>query len=209
MHSRRNIDETGHRYGRLLVIEAAGYDNHKNRRWLCRCDCGQSAVVSGASLRSGNTQSCGCFQQEMLRRAATMHGECSRTTTSREYRAWEAMKQRCLNPRNSQFKNYGGRGIGPCATWRDSSATFLRDIVREIGRCPPGHSLDRIDNDRGYEPGNVRWATQSQQMANTRRVRRMTLEGTRITLSQMARDLAINPEALRWRLRMAERQPRS
>jgi hypothetical protein len=190
------LDEMGHRYGRLTVIASAGLIKHQ-MRWVCQCICGRTCVVSGVALREGNTTSCGCKRGDSLRR----HGDAARTGRSREYDAWASMKRRCLTPTHPEWPNYGGRGITVCDRWR-----VYEQFLADVGRCPPGHSLDRIDNDAGYEPGNVRWATPAQQTLNRRICRRWTLEGERISVAQMAYVLAMDPMALGWRLRRAQRR---
>lgn len=143
----------GERYGRLVVIARVGKDRHLNYRYLCQCDCGAEKVVNSNSLRTGRTISCGCKRRE---------GTHQQTNT-RIYHTWESMKQRCLNPNIPTWRYYGGRGITICDRWLDFSQ-FLADM----GDRPEGTSLDRIDPDGNYEPGNCRWATMLEQTANKR-----------------------------------------
>lgn len=146
-------------YGRWTVLSEADRQPHlpRMRRVRCRCTCGVERVLYLASLTRGLSTSCGCWARE---RAIT-HGR----STDAEYRIWQAMIQRCHNPKHSDFRNYGGRGIAVCTQWRSS---FV-DFVTHVGTRPtPAHTLDRIENDGPYEPGNVRWATRHEQMANTR-----------------------------------------
>ena len=151
----------GDRYGRLVLKEHVA-SSKKGAVWLCACDCGDNTIIPSGSFRSGNTRSCGCLFSEQARRQAVTHG-MSRTGM---YRRWCAMIKRCENPRDKAYKHYGARGIEVCKEWRESFEAFLEDV----GECPqPGYSLDRINNDGNYEPGNVRWATQSQQVNNSRR----------------------------------------
>lgn len=106
------------------------------------------------------------------------------------------MKTRCYNPKQPGYANYGGRGITVCEQWRDSFDTFLADM----GRCPPGYSLDRKDNDHGYEPENCRWAAKQDQVANRRNTRHLTLNGDTLTLAEWARRLGVPYERLKRRL---------
>lgn len=146
----------GQTFGRLLVIRKV--DKPGKATVICRCACGQEATVLLASLKSGNTVSCGCALIENR----IKHG----LHDSPEYVAWAAMIQRCTNPKSSEWKNYGARGISVCGEWRSFPAFFA-----SIGKRPSrNHSLDRYPDKNGnYEPGNVRWATARQQSRNTRR----------------------------------------
>ncbi len=155
----RRIDRTGHVFGRLTVIEQAGYSPLDKIMWRCLCDCGNEVIVVGESLQCGLTKSCGCLKRDENRRRAT-HG----MTDSPTFRSWAAMKTRCLNPNGARYASYGGRGITICEQWVNSFENFLADM----GPRPSGTTLDRVDNDGNYEPGNCRWATPSQQNSNRR-----------------------------------------
>jgi hypothetical protein len=143
-------------FGRLTVLSEAPASRW-GPRVLCRCTCGTQHVVATASLRTGLSTSCGCLWRETI----TKHGMWARP----EYKVWAAMIQRCHNPRVKPYANYGGRGIQVCDRWRRSFVAFLRDVGR---RPSPDLTLDRIDNDGNYEPGNVRWATWTEQAHNKR-----------------------------------------
>lgn len=154
----------GQRFGLLLVVAQAG--SAKNRvLWRCTCDCGTTDVlVNGNMLQRGKKKSCGCATWAMFSAARRTHGQAGAERTQ-VYQCWKGINQRCGNPNNPAWHNYGGRGIKVCDDWRDSFEAFYA----AVGDPPePGLTLDRINNDGDYEPGNVRWATRLQQASNTR-----------------------------------------
>lgn len=162
-------DRTGKIYGRLTVISFAGNDEDRHSLWICRCECGNEITTSSALLNNGHVKSCGCLNDEMrAERGRTInvsHGDSRRGRRTPEHISWAAMKDRCLNPLCKNWNNYGGRGITICPQWKDSYETFLADM----GRRPTSkHSIDRINNDGNYEPGNCRWATSKEQGQNRR-----------------------------------------
>lgn len=170
------IDMTGQRYGFLRVVERADTKN-KGARWRCLCDCGKEAVVRRSSLLAGQ-RSCGCLErygwtmEEAARRNVkeghVAHGHSQDRRHSRTYSSWHHMKQRCTNPNNHRYSDYGGRGIGVCDRW----ARF-ENFLTDMGERPEGLTLDRVDNEGHYEPGNCRWATRSEQDHNKRRRKRL------------------------------------
>lgn len=152
------LDLSGQRYGSLVGISRAAIKN-KRTYWNCRCDCGSDCVVDAGHLRSGHTTSCGCVRRATI--GNLKHGQ----SKSLEYLIWNGMRQRCSNPKNSHFRYYGGRGIRVCDQWQASFENFIADM----GAKPsPKHTIDRINNEGNYEPGNCRWATYSQQNKNRR-----------------------------------------
>lgn len=157
------LDLIGQRFGRWTVISCSR--DLKNRvSWMCVCDCGQSHGVGTSQLTKGVSKSCGCLRTD--RSGGRTHGEGG-TLRTPEYAIWQAMNARCRpTTKNAKlFRNYAGRGIAVCARWAASYEAFIADMGR---RPSVEHSLDRIDNDLGYEPGNCRWATRRQQTTNTR-----------------------------------------
>jgi hypothetical protein len=160
----------GRVFGRLTVLRKAAREH--NTMWECRCTCKTKVVVSTVNLQSGNTKSCGCS-----RRVAHTHGETVRKETTPEYRTWRSMMARCYNENTKSYPNYGGRGIKVHRAWWKSTK-YLIDLVASIGRRPSlYHSIDRIDNDGNYCPGNIRWATKSQQTRNQRKRPRRLVNG--------------------------------
>lgn len=161
-------DISGQTFGRLTARYPYGINSQRHATWYCVCSCGREGVFSGPSLRSGNTKSCGCASHELLETRNHKHGQCKRGERASENAIWSAMKQRCSNPNNRDYRLYGGRGISVCDRWLESFDNFMADMGN---RPSPAHSIDRIDNDGNYEPSNCRWATKSVQNRNTRRIR--------------------------------------
>lgn len=176
------VDRTGLRYGRLTVIERDTTRPPASRgarvHWRCRCDCGNEKTVTGNDLAKGDTTSCGCLRREMVGAINRAHGFTRKPT----YRSWQAAKDRCHNPNSSKYAAYGGQGITMCESWCRSFETFLHDM----GERPPGKTLDRLDQCRGYEPGNVRWATPQEQIDTRGNMRRYRWRGEFRTLKQVA-----------------------
>jgi len=150
------------RFGILTVLREGPREGAQQRRTaVVRCDCGAEKIIRREHLRTGATTSCGCRRQLVTRRRNITHGLSHQVP---EYRVWLAMRERCTNPNNRCYADYGGRGIQVCSRWNDFAA-FYEDMGSRPGL---GWSIDRIDNDGNYEPGNCRWATASQQRRNRR-----------------------------------------
>jgi hypothetical protein len=166
----RLIDLTGQRFGKLVVLERDGSDNFNKPTWLCQCDCGSIKVIKGLNLRHGDTRSCGCLVSERLINDTTMHGRTTHGLSHDPlYKLWNAIAQRTTNPNGTRYSCYGGRGIKMHPKWLEDAESFIKYIRMALGPKPtPQHSIDRIDNDEGYVPGNLRWATASQQNQNKR-----------------------------------------
>lgn len=172
-------DLAGKQFGRWTVLVRAG-SREQRALWLCRCDCGTERAVAGVVLRRGSSKSCGCLRRESLRAAKFKHGHSRRNRKpSRVYTCWLSMRQRCCNPNNAAYDDYGGRGI--LIEW-GKFETFLAYILAYLGEPAPGRSLDRIDNDGNYAPGNVKWSTPLEQAHNRRPSKR---KGRRATVGEI------------------------
>lgn len=150
----------GDKFVRLTVKFFAGRDKHGKLLWMCLCKCGNLKIISGESLRSGNTKSCGCLHRETMIKVHTKH----KMVETPEYQIWAGMLTRCRNTKRKGFKNYGGRGIKVCKRWHK-----FENFLEDMGKRPTGKSLDRWPNNDGdYEHENCRWATFLEQANNTR-----------------------------------------
>jgi hypothetical protein len=194
------MDLRGQKYGRLTVLRNVGPGKNSNPVWLCRCECGNSTRVTQGQLRH-KTRSCGCLQREAARRsglASRKHGACVGDKLTPEYLAWRAMLNRCRKKSGPTYKVYGARGIKVCRRWEESFAVFLSDVGP---RPSSSHSIDRIDNDAGYSPENVRWSTPLEQGRNKRNNRIILFRGKRITLSELQLyAIGINKSTVHYRI---------
>jgi len=204
----RAIDLSGQRFTRLLVVggpKTVQIPSKRVRVWLCRCDCGTELWLCTSELRAGLTKSCGCFRHEF----AIKNGKRSRkhgdslgadgivSHRAVEYSIWSSMSQRCNDPKDPQYKNYGGRGIHVCKRWRNYEK-FLADM----GRRPSSkHSIDRIDNDGNYEPRNCRWADRRTQARNTRRTVFVKFNGERLCVADLAERVGVKYKLLYSRIK--------
>lgn len=179
----KKIDMTGKVVGRWLVIAPAA-NRGKNTRWLCRCTCGNERLVNLGSLQNNESQSCGCLRAELLVKSKFKHGESHNPLPSPEYSTWRSLITRCYDPKRENYKNYGGRGITVYPEWRESFAAFLT----YVGRKPsPEHSINRINNNGNYEPGNVEWATPLDQSKNREYTIRLSIDGESKTISEWSK----------------------
>jgi hypothetical protein len=177
----------GKKFGRLTTIH-----NIVGRGWVCICDCGVAAMQTASALTSGKAKSCGCLKRDNM--PALTHGRAGTT----EYRSWSSIKTRCFKTTDKQFRKYGARGITMCERWRDSFAAFFADM----GPKPsPKHTVDRIDNDKGYEPSNCRWATGSEQCRNKRNNVVLEHYGKRQTLTDWSEETGLSLGCLQYRRR--------
>lgn len=192
---------TKSRYGRLTVIrEVERYrapSGHTERRVLCECDCGNEVVVLLNSIRFGRTSSCGCLANDATSERNRIHAT-HRMSKSSTYLCWHSMKQRCNNTNHQAYPQYGGRGITVCERWEHSFKNFLEDMGH---RPSVRHSIDRIDNDGNYEPGNCRWATVTQQGRNKHNNVMLSCCGETLCQSEWAERIGISPEGIAARIR--------
>jgi hypothetical protein len=165
--------EVGSRFGRLTVLRETVFpptpaqvaaSHIGNRAAVCRCDCGGEKTVEVSKLRRGQTQSCGCFRRERAATEFRTHGFKEHPYYSR----WYQIVARCTRPSHPRYADYGGRGISVHPAWRSDPGAFVAYLDAELGPCPPGHSIDRIDNDGDYVPGNLRWTDSHTQRVNQR-----------------------------------------
>lgn len=160
------------------------------------CDCGNEYVAVKEKVRLGSCRNCGCLRREVTRARSLKHGHKTSTYRSRAYTAWVNMKKRCGTPGDRDYKNWGGRGIFVCDEWLNSFPNFLRDM----GEPPPKHTIDRIDNNKGYFKENCRWVTRAQQSLNKRNNVRYQAFGEFLTLSEWSRKTGIGRITLLKRL---------
>ncbi len=186
-------DRTGVRFGRLVALSQAERTKAGKTQWNCICDCGNTKIVATSNLVTGGTTSCGCFAEERHKVSRRTHG--MRQTP--EYKSWSESRQRCNNPSNSNYKDYGGRGIRVCEKWDQSFESFFADM----GAKPSmSHSIDRIDVNGHYEPGNCRWATPQEQSANRRNAVLIQAFGKTMSLAEWSRETGISASEIRRRL---------
>ena len=196
------VNLAGHRVGRLAVegldrIETRGHADRQRRvyMWKCRCDCGATVVVDGQSLRGTKTRSCGCLHREIvgkMGREARVHGEAVPGHNSVEYRAWVEMLRRCR-----RRKAYVAMGVRVADRWHGRGG--YQAFLSHIGRRPSdAHSVDRIDTTGHYEPGNVRWATPTQQTRNRRCTVLITIGGITKTAAEWAEESGLRRQTV-WR----------
>lgn len=179
----------GEKFGRLTV-EGAPFSvaGRHNRSYPCLCDCGKRVQVRGSALRGGNTKSCGCLRVATAKAIGATgrmrHGHASGGSFTPEYKAWTHLKERCLNPSHPSWLRYGGRGITVCDRWRNSFEAFLEDMG---GRPSDKHTIERVDNSKGYSPDNCVWATRKAQALNRDTTALHTLNGVTHHQSEWAR----------------------
>ena len=187
----RLIDLSGRVFGRWTVLRRAFRDDQGKTWWTCRCACGAVHDVNGCHLRDGRSKQC----KSCVRRT---HGATRGRRPTTEYVVWSSMIARCHNPENRRYADYGGRGITVCARWRDSFDAFLADMGP---RPSPDHSIDRVENGKGYEPSNCRWATSTQQNRNRRDTRTITAFGQSRCAAEWSEATGIKTSTIKARIK--------
>lgn len=182
-------DLTNQKFGKLSAIEAKGHDNGGHYLWLCVCECGKQVITSSNSLMSGRTKSCGCSRGPSIKK----HG----FKGTRLYHIWGNMKQRCTNPKNPAYKNYGGRGITICDEWLSFSVFMTWALENGYSE---NLTIDRIDVNGSYCPENCRWITMKEQGFNRRNNHIITYNGKTQTMRQWADELGKDYEVIAKRL---------
>jgi len=198
----RFYDITGARFGRLTVA-GKGESRSKQTSWDCLCDCGTSVNVLKHSLVSGATQSCGCFMRERAAERISARSTTHGCRHSPEYSVWSGIKRRCQNRNDASFSQYGGRGI-------EVRFASFEAFLAEVGQRPSdAHSIDRIDPDGHYEPGNVRWATRSIQARNKRGSLLVNVGGKEAPLKDFCDRLGVSYRLAWERMRRGWSAPRA
>lgn len=178
-----NFDDlTGKKIGRWTFIKFHGYS-----RWLVRCECGKEKILYASNIKRGDSVSCGCY------RAENPHNKTHGLSKTGVYLVWRNMLNRCYNKNVDSFKSHGARGIRVCDSWKNSFENFYKDIGHAYKH---GLSLDRINNDGDYEPGNCRWANNEIQMNNKRTTHFFEIDGKKMTIKQWADEIGMNRNTL-------------
>jgi hypothetical protein len=164
-----------------------GFSKEHKSLWLCKCNCGNETVVAGATLKRGNTKSCGCLQIEFISNLGKKGKSHGMSHGHLVYYTWTRIKDRCYNKRGKDYEHYGGRGVRVCKRW----LTF-ENFYKDMGDIPScGHSIDRVDNNGDYRPENCRWATIKEQANNKRNNRVITYRGEKKTIAQWSEKLGV------------------
>lgn len=191
----KSINLSGTKFGKLLAVERVPSGKGNQTTWLCKCDCGLLKTVATGSLVNGDTKSCGCSSHEAARQRFiqmnTSHGWSGTAT----HESWKAMKQRCLNKRNPNYADYGGRGVLVCESWMR-----FEHFLADMGPRPEGTSIERKNNSLGYNKHNCKWATPTEQANNKRTTTIVTANGETKPLTQWCREKGLNYQTIQGRI---------
>ncbi len=183
------------KFYRLLVVQQDGVHKNRDKYWLCKCDCGNIVRVLAQNLKIGNTKSCGCLKKEKSIKTYKLlnfiHGE----TNTKLWKTWKGIVERTTSKNSANYKKYGAKGIGIYENW-----LIYKNFADYIGNPPTeNHSIDRIDNLKGYFPNNIRWATAKEQACNRKNNVYVYVDGQKMVLSDAAKKLGISKStASRW-----------
>lgn len=186
-------DLTGKRFGRLVVLERAESVNGRTM-WKCKCDCGVECVKESYSLKIGDTRSCGCLHKDIIKITSKKHGLSKHPL----YKRYLKIKERCYNPNNKSYKDYGGRGIKMCDEWLNDFVAFY-NWAMENG-YEKGLEIDRIDNNKGYSPDNCRFVDRTIQANNRRTSHYLTLNGQTKTIANWSKEIHIDHSVIEQRV---------
>ena len=169
MSNYKIVDSTGKKFGRLTALRVIGHDKHGRISWLCKCECGKTTITAGTLLRYGSVRSCGCINSDLTKNGFNnIHNMCY----TKFYGIWHGLSQRCNNKKSKEYKYYGGRGIKLCNRWHNFE-NFRNDMYRNYKKCckklgEKNTTLDRTDNNKGYNKLNCRFITKKGNCRNRR-----------------------------------------
>lgn len=180
----------GDKYNRLEAVRFVDKTKYHSSRWLWLCECGEQAIVLADSVKSGHTKSCGCHYRESRSTISLKHG----CVNIPGYNSWRGMISRCYREKDASYHEYGKRGIKVCDRWLETPENFFADMGE---RPSPDHTIDRIDNDGDYEPGNCKWSTSEEQCNNRRNNVHVEFHNQRLTITECAKKIGCDSSTFR------------
>ena len=194
MPTKTNENLAGKRYGFLTCLQFVP-DNSRYLKWLCRCDCGNTKTIMTQSLKSGLTVSCGCYGTKRRKETSRTHGDSGNKKRNGTYSSWANMMTRCEWGGHPSYKNYGAIGIRVCKRWHK-----YKNFKDDMGERPVNKSIDRLDNNKGYDPENCRWSSKTEQSLNKKKTRWVEYQEKRMPLPVFAESIGVSIKAFRSRL---------